>query len=171
MNIDYISSFFPTGACSLTLYLLRLCTSIDIKPENCLFVSRDSSAIRLVDFGLSCIHSQDEPNLTARVGSSYYMSPEILSKNYDKSSDLWSLGVFTYILLCGYSPFNGDNDDDVAKAIHACDYNFVHGWDGKSQDALDFIQCLLKKDPRERLTADEALMHPWLKGVSTAARK
>jgi serine/threonine protein kinase len=86
------------------------------------------------------------------------MSPQILNRNYDKSADIWSVGVVTYILLCGYSPFNGDQDDEVEKAIHACDYNFIHGWANK-------------KDSRERLTADEALTHPWLNGVSTATRK
>ena len=142
------------------------CIHRDIKPENCMFkTSSEGSSIRLIDFGLSCYHSDEEPNLSARVGSCYYMSPQLLLRDYDRSADLWSVGVVAYILLCGYSPFNGDNDQEVIEAIHRCEYTFVHGWDDVSDDALDFIQSLLIKDPSKRLSADEALIHPWLKDV------
>lgn len=143
------------------------CIHRDIKPENCLFkTSSEDSSIRLIDFGLSCYHSNEEPNLSARVGSCYYMSPQLLLRDYDRSADLWSVGVIGYILLSGYSPFNGDNDQEVIEAILRCEYTFIHGWDSVSDDALEFIRSLLMKNPRKRLTADEALMHPWLKDVS-----
>ena len=138
----------------------------DLKPENIMFESSTSSSIRLIDFGLACHHSLGDPNLTDRVGSCYYMSPELHSCSYNCSADIWSVGVIAYTLLCGYSPFNGDEDHDIVQAIQNCQYSFNHGWDGISDAAVNFIQCLLNKDPRERLTADEALMHPWLKDVS-----
>eukprot|EP00956_Cyclotella_meneghiniana_P018809 scaffold31704_cov72-Cyclotella_meneghiniana.AAC.10 len=141
------------------------CVHRDLKPENIMIESSTSSSIRIIDFGLACHHSQDDPNLTSRVGSEYYMAPELHSCSYNCSVDIWSVGVITYILLCGYSPFHGDEDHNVVQAIQNCEYSFIHGWDSISDTALDFIQCLLKKDPRERLTADEALMHPWLKDV------
>lgn len=145
------------------------CIHRDIKPENILFESssHECSSIRLIDFGLSCHHSHDEPKLSAHVGSCYYRSPELLNRSYDRAADIWSVGVITYILLCGYSPFDGENDHDVAESIHQCNYTFVHGWDGVSDVAFDFIRCLLRKDPSARITADMALMHPWLKDVST----
>jgi serine/threonine protein kinase len=138
----------------------------DIKPENILFESNDQdSSIRLIDFGLSRTHSQDDAPMSSPVGTCYYMSPELLKGEYNRSTDIWSIGVIAYILLCGYPPFNGNDDRDIVRAIQRGHYTFVDGWDGVSIEALDFIKCLLKRDPRRRLTAEEALAHPWLKSV------
>lgn len=135
----------------------------DLKPENILFESsEESSSIRLIDFGFACHHSQDEPKMASRVGTCIYMSPELIRGNYDRASDIYSVGVIAYILFCGYAPFNGNDDREVANAILAGEYTFVHGWDGVSEAAMDFLKCLLNPDPRQRLTANEALMHPWM---------
>jgi serine/threonine protein kinase len=139
----------------------------DIKPENILFESKDQdSSIRLIDFGLSRTHSEEEAPMTSPVGTCYYMSPELLKGTYTRSTDLWSIGIVAYILICGYPPFNGNDDSDIVKAIKTGHYTFTDGWDGVSNVALDFIKCLLRRDPRKRLTAEEALMHPWLKSVA-----
>jgi serine/threonine protein kinase len=156
----------------------------DLKPENILFESeRDddddesgycdhfaTNSIRLIDFGLSIEHNikVDGEYLTDTVGTSYYMSPEVIMGKYTKSCDIWSVGIITYILLCGYPPFNGENEQDVKETIllhgHAENVNFkLRGWDGKSDEVKDFIKCLLRRDPRKRFTAQQALMHPWLK--------
>jgi calcium-dependent protein kinase len=102
------------------------------------------------------------------VGTSYYMSPEVLQGKYTNSCDIWSVGITTYILLCGYPPFNGASEAEIKSTIlnygHAKNVNFtLRGWAGKSEECKDFIMCLLRRDPRKRFTAKEALMHPWLK--------
>jgi len=111
----------------------------------------------------------DGEYLTDPVGTSYYMAPEVLmGKKYNQSCDIWSVGIITYILLCGYPPFNGGNDSDIKQMImlhgHPDNVNFkLRGWDGKSEEVKDFIKCLLRRDPKKRFTTREALMHPWLK--------
>jgi serine/threonine protein kinase len=97
------------------------------------------------------------------VGTAYYMSPELLKGNYDKSCDIWSIGVVAYILLCGYPPFNGDNDNVIFESIKRGHFEFPNqAWSNKSDLAKDFIKCLLRRDPRKRFTAKEASMHPWI---------
>ena len=71
-------------------------------------------------------------------------------------------------MLCGYPPFNGPSEEDIQQSVldhgNAKNVNFnLRGWAGKSEEAKDFIRCLLRRDPRKRFTAREALMHPWLK--------
>lgn len=139
----------------------------DIKAENILFESKlDNSAIRLIDFGLSRTHAEGDGMMTNRAGTCYYMSPELLEGSYDKSTDMWSVGVLAYILLCGYPPFNGKEDSDIHAAIQKGDWTFGTRWAGKSFDALFFIKCLLRRDPRRRYTAKQALNHPWLRNAS-----
>ena len=142
----------------------------DIKPENLLFESKlENSAIRLIDFGLSRTHSEGEEMMTNPVGTCYYMSPELLKGSYDKSTDMWSVGVVAYILLCGYPPFNGNSDAEIVAAIRRGHYTFEDGWAGKSSEALDFIKCLLRRDPRRRYSAKQALNHPWLQNASVTS--
>jgi serine/threonine protein kinase len=138
------------------LTYLRLTSSKDIKPENVVFKSSEKdSSIRLIDFGL----------VTTRVGACQYASPELIKGRYDRATDVWSIGVLTYILFCGYVPLNGKDDVELAKAIITEDCVFVYGWESASAHAVDFIKCLLNPDSRNRLTADEALVHPWLEPV------
>ena len=134
----------------------------DIKPENIIFAhSGEDSDIKLIDFGLSQIHQKDEP-MSNPVGTSYYMAPEVLLRKYDKSCDVWSIGIVAYILLCGYPPFNGSNDARIQEAIRAGKLRFSgKGWGDKSRDAMDFISCLLRKDT-DRLSIKQALNHPWI---------
>ena len=135
----------------------------DIKPENILFESEKEDAIKLIDFGLSRRHEKGDLPMSNPVGTAYYMSPELLKGKYDKSCDIWSIGVVTYILLCGYPPFNGDNDVDIFESIEKGHFQFpVQAWSDKSDLAKDFIKCLLRRDPRKRFTAKEASMHPWI---------
>jgi serine/threonine protein kinase len=99
----------------------------DIKPENILFeTSEHSSTVKLIDFGLSRHHDPlvDGPYMTNRVGTPYYMSPDVLRGKYDRSCDLWSVGVVAYILLTGYPPFNGCNDLEVHVSIRS-GYDYV----------------------------------------------
>lgn len=151
---------------SAVSYLHRLnIVHRDIKPENILFVeeNNDMSPIKLIDFGLSIRHTRDQPWLTNCVGTAYYMAPEILNGSYDRACDLWSVGVIAFVMLSGRPPFNGRNDDKIFSRILTGQYSMdtIH-WHGISDDAKDFVRNLLRMDPKSRLTADQALEHPWL---------
>ena len=140
----------------------------DIKPENILFVNEDDAdlSIKLIDFGLSRRHKKGDAYMSNPVGTAYYMSPELLRGKYDQSCDVWSTGIVAYILLCGYPPFNGDTDPDIFEAIKQAYFNFPsQAWSHVSPEAKDFIKCLLRKDPRKRFTAEEALKHPWIRNL------
>mmetsp|Transcript_9846 Transcript_9846/g.20974 ORF Transcript_9846/g.20974 Transcript_9846/m.20974 type:complete len:338 (+) Transcript_9846:130-1143(+) len=133
----------------------------DIKPENILFESADEeSDIKLIDFGLSRKHKRGDSPMSTPVGTAYYMSPELLKGEYDISCDNWSVGIVAYILLSGYPPFNGDTDPDIFAAIKRGHFEFPK--QGFSDEAKDFIKSLLRRDPRKRLSAEDALKHPWL---------
>eukprot|EP00573_Skeletonema_grethae_P002899 CAMPEP_0201691774 /NCGR_PEP_ID=MMETSP0578-20130828/4843_1 /ASSEMBLY_ACC=CAM_ASM_000663 /TAXON_ID=267565 /ORGANISM="Skeletonema grethea, Strain CCMP 1804" /LENGTH=375 /DNA_ID=CAMNT_0048177035 /DNA_START=52 /DNA_END=1179 /DNA_ORIENTATION=- len=137
----------------------------DIKPENILFETSDEdSPIKLIDFGLSRRHVPGvEPNLSNPVGTAYYMAPELLKCNYSTPTDIWSTGIIAYILLCGYPPFNGDDDREIFDAVSKGHFDFPSsGWRNKSPLCMDFVRSLLRRDPRKRCTAQEALMHPWI---------
>eukprot|EP00578_Thalassiosira_sp_NH16_P010198 CAMPEP_0181125046 /NCGR_PEP_ID=MMETSP1071-20121207/26828_1 /TAXON_ID=35127 /ORGANISM="Thalassiosira sp., Strain NH16" /LENGTH=450 /DNA_ID=CAMNT_0023210437 /DNA_START=30 /DNA_END=1382 /DNA_ORIENTATION=- len=139
----------------------------DIKPENILFtekVDREKSPIKLIDLGLSIRHARNCPPLSNIVGTSYYMAPELLGGSYDRSCDLWSVGVIAYVLLSGRPPFNGSNEDVIFNKIRRGQFRMNSSlWDGIGEYAKDFIRCLLDMDPRRRWTADMALKHAWLK--------
>lgn len=141
----------------------------DIKPENILFESKDDdAAIKLIDFGLSRRHEKHEEPMSNPVGTAYYMSPELLKGRYDNSCDIWAVGIVAYILLCGYPPFNGSSDSEIQESTRRGKLQFsgTH-WISKSDDAMDFVKCLLRRDPRKRFTAKEALMHPWMRRMTT----
>eukprot|EP00571_Detonula_confervacea_P012806 CAMPEP_0172301608 /NCGR_PEP_ID=MMETSP1058-20130122/3456_1 /TAXON_ID=83371 /ORGANISM="Detonula confervacea, Strain CCMP 353" /LENGTH=316 /DNA_ID=CAMNT_0013011781 /DNA_START=115 /DNA_END=1065 /DNA_ORIENTATION=+ len=140
----------------------------DIKPENILFTEKDNneSPIKLIDFGLSIEHTHNCSPLTKAVGTSYYMAPELLDGSYDRSCDLWAIGVIAYIMLSGEPPFDGSTDDDIFKEIRKGRYKIDNSrlWDdGVSEYAKDFIRCLLDIDPHRRWSADMALEHAWFK--------
>ena len=97
----------------------------------------------------------------------YYMAPEVLENCYDKACDVWSVGVIAYILLCGYPPFNGESDEVIFAAIRKGRIRFPErAWASKSQEARSFVNSLLNLDPDRRLTAAEALSHPWIRANS-----
>jgi serine/threonine protein kinase len=150
----------------------------DIKPENILFEfessasnkknKQDCSAIKLIDFGLARRHDETKDSPMANpVGTSYYMSPELLLGKYTNACDIWSVGVVAYILLSGYPPFNGENDDEIQECTLKGKLRFLGSlWVGKSDEAMDFCRCLLRKDGRRRCSAREALLHPWIRKMS-----
>jgi len=139
----------------------------DLKPENLLFVdSNDSSTLKIIDFGLS--RYDDEVNhMTTRVGTPYYIAPEVLDRKYDKECDLWSIGVIMYILLCGYPPFYGSSDAEIFQAVRKAQLEFPSpDWDSISEEAKALIRCLLQKNPQARPSARTALDHPWFSTVA-----
>jgi len=136
----------------------------DLKPENLLCSGSGANEIvKIADFGLSKLFSGDE-ELTTSCGTPGYVAPEVLmSESYDKSVDMWGIGIITYILLAGYPPFYGDNDTQLFEKIMNADYDFDDEcWDDVSELAKDFIRHLLVKNPEERFTAEQALEHLWI---------
>ena len=136
----------------------------DLKPENFIFSSRDEDAvIKIIDFGLSRHDDMKAGVMNTKVGTPYYVAPEVLNREYTKNCDIWSIGVITYILLCGYPPFYGDTDNQIFDSVRTGRFDFPSpDWDGISDNAKDFICSLLKRDPSKRLSASEALVHPWI---------
>ena len=99
-----------------------------------------------------------------KFGTPYYIAPEVLNNNYDEKCDLWSIGVILYILLCGYPPFNGSNDEQIIKKVKEGKYRTdEEEWHSISPDAIDIINKLLQYEPNNRISAAEALQHKWIK--------
>jgi len=136
----------------------------DLKPENLLLGSADSDVdVKIGDFGLSKIISKKMMMQTA-CGTPGYVAPEVLdASGYDKEVDMWSVGVITYILLCGFPPFYGDSVPKLFEQILQGSYDYPSDyWSQVSDEAIDFIDHLLVVDRELRYTAEQALAHPWL---------
>ncbi|PLB40833.1 serine/threonine-protein kinase [Aspergillus candidus] len=139
----------------------------DLKPENLLFrTPEDNADLLIADFGLSRIMDEEQFHvLTTTCGTPGYMAPEIFKKSgHGKPVDIWAVGVITYFLLCGYTPFDRDSNLEEMQAILAADYAFtpLEYWRGVSQSARDFIKRCLTVEPNARMTAHEALQHAWV---------
>jgi len=141
----------------------------DLKPENFLFLTEEEdSPVKIIDFGLSRHDDQAFGVMKTKVGTPYYVAPEVLNREYTKSCDIWSIGVITYILLCGYPPFYGDSDNQIFESVRAGRFDFPSpDWDSISDAAKDFICCMLRMDSSKRLTAAQALKHKWIREKST----
>ncbi|XP_042433380.1 CDPK-related kinase 3-like isoform X2 [Zingiber officinale] len=136
----------------------------DLKPENFLFTTKDENApMKIIDFGLSDFIRPDE-RLNDIVGSAYYVAPEVLHRSYSTEADMWSIGVITYILLCGSRPFWAQTESGIFRSVLRADPNFEElPWPAVSLEAKDFVRRLLNKDYRKRMSAAKALSHPWLR--------
>eukprot|EP00347_Sterkiella_histriomuscorum_P007015 403350571 len=145
----------------------------DLKPENIVFkkkaqiqkiidIDQGEGEIKIIDFGLAKYLFKGQ-NLKSKVGTPYYVAPEVLESNYDHRCDNWSVGVITYTLICGYPPFFADNHQEIFRKIKSCEFTFNPvDWQGASPELLDFINRLIVKDRDRRMTAKKALQHPWI---------
>ena len=139
----------------------------DLKPENILFYYQNednNNSIKIIDFGLSQFYDDNINRImNTKVGTSYYVAPEVLNGNYNEKCDIWSAGVILYILLSGDPPFNGSNDSAIYKKIKKMEFNFPYEkWNNISSDAIDLInKCICPEE--NRLSAKEILKHPWFK--------
>jgi len=139
----------------------------DLKPENLLYLTSDSkSDLVLADFGIAKMLDSKDEVLTTMAGSFGYAAPEVmLKKGHGKPVDMWSLGVITYTLLCGYSPFRSENLQDLIDECSNARVVFHERyWKDVSDDAKDFIGHLLQPDADDRSTSKQALAHSWLSG-------
>lgn len=138
----------------------------DLKPENLLLTSRRKDAeVKLIDFGLAKI--MDENIAQSFLGTRGYLAPEMLQRHaYDKAIDMWALGVINFVLLCGCLPF--DDDSSLVSSNEAAKKRFVlrfPNWASNlSESAKDLLHRLLDVDPKTRMTAEQALNHPWISG-------
>ncbi|GAW19924.1 hypothetical protein ANO14919_094170 [Xylariales sp. No.14919] len=139
----------------------------DLKPENLLYQTKDPhSNLILADFGIAKMLDTKDEVLTTMAGSFGYAAPEVmLKKGHGKPVDMWSMGVITYTLLCGYSPFRSENLQDLIDECSNANVVFHERyWRDVSNDAKDFILRLLRPDPEDRWTSSQALKHSWLSG-------
>ncbi|XP_047150956.1 calcium-dependent protein kinase 28-like isoform X1 [Vigna umbellata] len=136
----------------------------DMKPENFLLKStKEDSPLKATDFGLSDFIKPGK-KFHDIVGSAYYVAPEVLKRKSGPQSDVWSIGVITYILLSGRRPFWDKTEDGIFKEVLRKKPDFQRKpWPTISNAAKDFVKKLLVKDPRARLTAAQALSHPWVR--------
>lgn len=142
----------------------------DIKLENFLYETKNADHLKLIDFGFSrCWDTNTK--MAVSCGTLAYVAPEVLGKSYTSKCDLWSLGVVVFILLFGYMPFSGSEQQQV-RNIKAGKYTEKKDvMDKVSQQALTFVKALLKTDPEKRLSAEQALDHPWLTQRELMKRK
>jgi len=138
----------------------------DLKPENILIYQKNKNGfntIKIIDFGTAIIFNKNKYDKSL-TGSVYYISPEVLSKNrsYSEKCDVWSCGIIMYILLTGLPPFNGENDEEIMTKIMNGKFDMnKYPWPIISSQAKDLIKRLLEFDCNKRITAEEALQHPW----------
>lgn len=144
----------------------------DLKPENFLFTCKDESVatLKIIDFGLATEQHAEAAggpmeHMHTRVGTPYYIAPEVLQRDYTAACDLWSVGVVAYILLCGYPPFNGATDTEIfasiKKGVTGATFP-AEDWGSVSPAGTAFIKNLFDVDPSKRATAAAALSDPWL---------
>ncbi|KAH7376153.1 calcium/calmodulin-dependent protein kinase [Plectosphaerella cucumerina] len=141
----------------------------DLKPENLLYISRDiESDLVLADFGIAKMLDRKDEVLTTMAGSFGYAAPEVmLKRGHGKPVDMWSMGVITYTLLCGYSPFRSESLQDLIDECTNGQLVFHERyWRDVSDDAKEFILHLLQPEPEARWSSEQALGHPWLSGAT-----
>lgn len=145
----------------------------DLKPENLLLgESTDGKDfVKIADFGLSKDFGEEQ--LQTSCGTPDYVAPEVLlGEPYDMSVDIWSIGVITYVLLCGFPPFYGEAQKELFENIMSGSYDFPDPeWTEVSQEAKDFIRHILVVDPTKRYTAEECLADPWILQNTTTKKQ
>ncbi|XP_039093717.1 myosin light chain kinase 2, skeletal/cardiac muscle [Hyaena hyaena] len=145
---------------------------LDLKPENILCVNTTGHLVKIIDFGLARRYNPNE-KLKVNFGTPEFLSPEVV--NYDQISDktdMWSMGVITYMLLSGLSPFLGDDDTETLNNVLSGNWYFdEETFEAVSDEAKDFVSKLIVKDQRARMNAAQCLAHPWLNNLAEKAKR
>nr|XP_008170399.1 myosin light chain kinase 2, skeletal/cardiac muscle isoform X1 [Chrysemys picta bellii]XP_042698536.1 myosin light chain kinase 2, skeletal/cardiac muscle isoform X1 [Chrysemys picta bellii] len=145
---------------------------LDLKPENILCVTSTGHMVKIIDFGLARRYNPRE-KLKVNFGTPEFLSPEVV--NYDQvsySTDMWSLGVITYMLLSGLSPFLGDDDTETLNNVLEAKWYFdEEAFEGISDEAKDFVSNLIIKQKSGRMSAAKCLQHPWLNDLAEKAKR
>ncbi|CAD8156380.1 unnamed protein product [Paramecium octaurelia] len=133
----------------------------DLKPENIL-LSGQGEEVKVIDFGTSRYFSSNN-NMKKRLGTPYYIAPEVLNGKYNEKVDIWSCGVILYIFLCGYPPFTGKTENEIFAKVKNGKIIFdKDDWSNVSREAIDLIHNMLNTDVKKRFSAQQALLHPWV---------
>ena len=137
----------------------------DLKPENIMIESIDYETgfynIKIIDFGTAKIREKDKRENKV-LGSCFYIAPEVLNKHYNEKCDIWSCGVILYILLCGNVPFNGRDEREISQKIKSGKFDLnISPFDKISNEGKDLIKQCLELNVNKRISAKEALNHPW----------
>ena len=142
----------------------------DLKPENILYLNNsDNGQLKIIDFGFSKHFKLNK--LNSKVGSIYYMPPEVIDGSYTEKCDIWSGGVLLFLLLSGKLPFFGKDDNEIISKIKSFSYNMNDKiWESISDEAKDLIKHMLVPE-KERFSAKEVLAHPWFKIVNNIKDK
>jgi len=142
----------------------------DIKPENILFSKNNNyNSLKIIDFGLSTNLKSDS---RFRVGSPFYMAPEIIEGDFSYKSDIWSVGVIFYIMLTGKFPFNGTENEEVFEEIKNKELNMRYLNHSKCSDSVkNLVSKFLIKEAKSRISIEEALAHPWIREHSNSTCK
>ncbi|KAL1378149.1 hypothetical protein pipiens_015776 [Culex pipiens pipiens] len=160
-------------ACSI--FMRQICDAIayihgnnivhlDLKPENILCLTESGNRIKIIDFGLAREYDPDN-KLQVLFGTPEFVAPEVVNfEAISFATDMWSVGVIAYVLVSGLSPFAGEDDIQTMGNITIGRYDFLdEAFDTVSEEAIDFINRCLVKDPNERINAEQALKHKWIK--------
>lgn len=156
------AAFILQQICSTINYLhsINICHR-DIKLDN-IMINPETLEIKLIDFGFAT-KCNDRERLKGKIGTPYYVAPEVLKGTYGKECDMWSLGIMTYYMLIGDPPFNAESDSELFETIIMTDVPYHQDyWSNVSPLWMDFLKKLLVKEPEYRLTAREAACHPWI---------
>lgn len=136
----------------------------DLKPENILLETskKGDLSIKIIDFGTSNYYEKNK-KLSLKVGTPYYIAPEVLKKDYNNKCDIWSCGVIMYVLLAGSPPFDGPDDIAIMEKVKNGKYNFNgKEWNNISKEAKSLIDKMLTYDYKKRIAAEETLKDPWI---------
>ena len=126
-----------------------------------------NNTLKIIDFGTSVEFQKNSEKLKTTHGTSYYIAPEVLEKEYNEKCDVWSVAVIMYILLSGNPPFDGKDDKEITKAVRIGKYKMEGDiWVTISQDAKSLISKMLKYDYSDRISAREALDDKWFQNAS-----
>ncbi|NWU58490.1 MYLK2 kinase, partial [Dromas ardeola] len=145
---------------------------LDLKPENILCVAATGHMVKIIDFGLARRYNPQE-KLKVNFGTPEFLSPEVVSyEQVSYSTDMWSMGVITYMLLSGLSPFLGDNDTETLNNVLAANWYFdEETFESVSDEAKDFVSNLIIKEKSARMSAGQCLQHPWLNNLAEKAKR
>ncbi|NXS80430.1 MYLK2 kinase, partial [Erpornis zantholeuca] len=164
---------FVRQICEGIRFMHHMCVlHLDLKPENILCVAATGHMVKIIDFGLARRYNPNE-KLKVNFGTPEFLSPEVV--NYEQvsySTDMWSMGVITYMLLSGLSPFLGDDDTETLNNVLAANWYFdEETFETVSDEAKDFVSNLIIKDKSARMSADQCLQHPWLNNLAEKAKR
>ncbi|KAM7038127.1 myosin light chain kinase 2, skeletal/cardiac muscle [Acridotheres tristis] len=164
---------FVRQICEGIRFMHHMCVlHLDLKPENILCVAATGHMVKIIDFGLARRYNPNE-KLKVNFGTPEFLSPEVV--NYEQVSyttDMWSMGVITYMLLSGLSPFLGDDDTETLNNVLAANWYFdEETFESISNEAKDFVSNLIIKDKSARMSADQCLQHPWLNNLAEKAKR